>query len=159
MSELSIESINPIKNIRNSCSTNYSTIEVLIKLIELIKNKEWDRAKTLWILCINSMKPNSEWQFSTFGSKYEFFVKHLLPFQEIIFECGSCKFACAKPRNEFTIMKNFDKPCSLSFDLFEKCKKCEKLTEARFSRKPFILFVSPLENQRILKETEKISIC
>ena len=32
-------------------------------MIDLISDNQWDRVKTLWILDLNGMKPNDEWQF------------------------------------------------------------------------------------------------
>ena len=52
------------KRIRyNDCSRNNNTIRALLRIIDLISDNQWDRVKTLWILDVNGMKPNDEWQF------------------------------------------------------------------------------------------------
>ena len=43
----------------NDVSRNNNTIQ----MIDLISDNQWDRVKTLWILDLNGMKPNDEWQF------------------------------------------------------------------------------------------------
>ena len=78
----------------------------MLRIIDLISDNQWDRVKTLWILDVNGMKPNDEWQFSTFGSEYVYLIRHFLPFQEVFFFCTKCKIEVRRPLQEFYLAKD-----------------------------------------------------
>ena len=158
ISNISKEAHIIIKTTRdNPMSYNHAAnINILSKIINLINDNEWDRVRTLWILCVNSMKPND--QFSTFGSEYEHFIKRLLPFQEIVFFCDQCEINVTKPRNEFTLKKNDHGLWTLSLSASEICSKCKNVVVCKFIYKPFCLFVSPHENQKTAKDDDKLSL-
>jgi hypothetical protein len=65
-------------------------ISSLIKIISLIDNFEWDRARTIWTLDINKMVLDEYCRFNAFGTEFEYFVKHMREFQKykILCECG-----------------------------------------------------------------------
>jgi hypothetical protein len=111
------------------------------KITQLIKNYEWNRAKTLWILLILQLKPDNL-RFSLFGSEYKFFAQYFLPFQEIIFKCSCCKQEVSRFINELFFVK--DSNGKLSIDqAAEFCLLCNKFVTGRFNLDPFFIIISP----------------
>ena len=104
------------------------------------------------------MKPNDEWQFSTFGSEYEYLIRHILPFQEVFFLCTKCQIDVSRSKNEFFLDKDDKGQCDLQINLFENCSKCKAYVRAKFRIKPFCLFATPLRNQKNIPDIDKISI-
>ncbi|CAF1002784.1 unnamed protein product, partial [Brachionus calyciflorus] len=90
------------KSLKNTC-----TIDLDYEIIELIEEKKYNRAKTIWITKICNLKTVNN-SYSTFGTEHEFTLKYLNQFQTIDIalekdksnnviillgkrECGGCK--------------------------------------------------------------------
>ena len=95
---------------------------------------------------------------STFGSEYEYLIRHILPFQEVFFLCTTCRIDVSRSKNEFFLDKDDKGQCVLKINLFENCSKCKAYVRAKFRIKPFCLFATPLRNQKNIPDIDKISI-
>ncbi len=78
--------------LRSIYFSNQTFISQINQIIEFIFNKEWDKAKSIWILEVLELQPKRK-RFSTFGDENDFFISFNKHFQRINYICTnhSCK--------------------------------------------------------------------
>ena len=74
--------------------------EQLIKIIDLINKREWNSAKTIWVLDVINLQMDPKGFFSTFGNEYEYFVQHIRPLQSYdhFYRCDFCEINYLKKK-------------------------------------------------------------
>ena len=110
------------------------------KLIRLIDNEEWDRAKTIWILKYMRLSTHEINEFTVYGGVYDSFIKHLSSLQQHVFLCD-CEPLIERRITDLSFFL-FDGQLSFSFhDNF--CGKClsEFNSMRYFKTTPLWLFI------------------
>ncbi len=90
---ISVENNSRINSLfRSIYFSNQTYISPINQIIEFLLNKEWDKAKSIWILEVLELQPKRK-RFSTFGEENEFFISFIKHFQTINYICTnhSCK--------------------------------------------------------------------
>jgi hypothetical protein len=108
------------------------------KIVNLIQDDEWNRAKTIWILTNNIIRSSSDWTFSTFGTEFNFFVKFIISTQEHKITCNNfnCKNATQSFSNKELQFIKKNNYCNLNV-----CDLCN----IHLMNNPFCLFIECLK--------------
>ena len=69
----------------------------LLSIIDLINEKKWDEAKSVWVFDVLKLNKNVEGNYSTWGSEYDNFVKYVICLQEHTLKFSCC---CTKISNK-----------------------------------------------------------
>ena len=112
---------------------------VLNKIVELIEENHWNRAKTLWIIS-NSIKPVNDFTYSLFGSQVDYFVKHMMKHQKHKLICvneNCLKFNSSTELSTLLLKKKHNK----KFMLERACSSCGLLCNIKFLKKTFGVFM------------------
>ena len=112
------------------------------KIISLIENHEWNRARTLWILCILEIKPEN-WIFSLFGFQDEYFINFISYFQELVFYYPTCQ--SSNSLKDLFFKKNENDIAYIYTKLEETCSICNRIIKCKFKYDPFCVFVGLLD--------------
>ena len=163
-SRLSVNTMQVINNNRHHRIARY-----ILKLIALIDQEEWNRAKTVWLLAIANLQETEDFTFSAFGDQHNiysrhvdfkleenylilnkfylgifyrlFFSKrHLAEFQRISYSCDICDTNRILHKSDFFFRKIGDQ-CYLT-SIF--CSVCETQFKLSFDAEPFYLIVDSL---------------
>ena len=125
------------------------------RIVDLIENKEWNRARTLWILSILERKP-VHWKFSLFGNQMDFFVNYFLPLQE--FYCVACEVNLNFSTTEYFFKKDKENRVFIYSRLEESCQSCGMPIKGSFKLKPFCVFFSILDNLHLTEIPSSVEI-
>lgn len=121
-------------------------ISGLIKIISLIDNFEWDRARTIWALHVNKIVIDEYCRFNAFGTEFEYFVKHMREFQKykIVCECGKELYNLGDLQ-----FKKIEEKCIGNWEEERFCNVCQTSNaKLSFENQPFGLFIEPLHSRR-----------
>jgi hypothetical protein len=135
-----------------------STIaSALSEIIYNIESKNWNVAKSLWLLKIaNVLNPNSKQTISTFGSEYEHFIRYIVPFQrfELHIECsiGCINHNKTRLLTDLFFIKD-NKKTQLSILQKSACAVCQcaKKETIKFLHDPPLLFIQTKVEDNICK--------
>ena len=127
------------------------------KIVNLIENKEWNRARTLWILSILERTP-VDWKFSLFGNQMDCFVNYFLPLQELGFYCVACKLHTNYSTTEYFFKKDKENRVFIYSRLEESCHSCGMSIKGRFKLQPFCVFFSILDNLHLTEIPSSVEI-
>ena len=127
---LAMWSASKLSPIINEYLLNNSKSQVICKLIKLIDDKQWNKAKTLWffeILGIENLNIKPRSTVCSFGSEYQFFSKYVQFLQEfsMIEICDKCNYDCS-PRvkqNHLILREHFNK-LVLNIQTKSLCPSC-----------------------------------
>ncbi len=104
-------------------------------------NKEWDKAKSIWILEVLQLQPKRK-RFSSFGDENEFFISFINHFQRINYICAnhSCKrLFYSYDELYFDFDKNMN--IELNINVEKECSFCACFNNIKiFENKPCWLF-------------------
>ena len=111
---------------------------LLSAIIKCIDMKDWNLAKSIWILKFLEYSPVNG-VFNTYGDEFTTFYSRLICFQTIIYTCKNCKSSKRKIFNH-TIRKNDDN--SIEYSILKPliCKHCQQARNGSFENNPFWLF-------------------
>lgn len=124
---------------------NNKTLEIVERIITLIDQLQWDRAKTIWILEMLKIQPDSESNtFSLFGSEYESIIKHFTQFQKVSYICLNCKKSARFPHRDFSFSKNEQNRCDHNISMEKKCNYCVLTINPKFENPPPFIFFETL---------------
>lgn len=103
-------------------------------IINAIELNNRNNAKSICVLDICKIEPQTTrnttvLEISTFGSQYEFLLKHLLQLQkyELVTECNYCKEKSTKSLKSLSFFQMDDAEIKLDIMKKENCTKCKNL--------------------------------
>jgi hypothetical protein len=124
--------------------------DVLIAIINLIDNEQWNEAKSMWIIKVLNMRLNEKESVSTYGSEYDMFISRVVGFQ--MYQLNkNCK--CKRKKYKMGSLYFARNSEEVTISLFEnECRECgsEDFKEYVFTSTPAFLIVENLFNIPIM---------
>ena len=135
--------------------TNYSQIlltgnrnqhlcQKIEQIVNLILIKNWNKAKSIWILEILKLEPKRR-IFSTFGDEDTFFISHIKTMQRLNHYCKTCD-EVFYTNDEIYIHAGINNNIIFNFNEIRKCNicGCEQNVDKLFEETPCWLFIQNL---------------
>ena len=117
----------------------------LKKIINLIDEEFWDRAKTIWILLICKLKRSEDLSFDLYSSEYGSFIKYMRLYQEIQYFCNKCCKNVILNKKDLNMTKE-NGVVFIDASLPELCEYCNQWIDLSFLNKPISLFIESKPN-------------
>jgi len=98
---------------------NQNLCQKIEQIVNLILIKNWNKAKSIWILEILKLEPKRR-VFSTFGDEDTFFISHIKTMQRLNHYCKTC----GEVFYEIYIHADINNNIIFNFNEIRKCNIC-----------------------------------
>lgn len=129
-------------------NNNLNLTKKLVKIIEFIDSKNWNRVKSIWAIDVCNFKPTRR-VFNFFGCEFDIFLKFLCPLQEyeIFCENNQCELnnIIIDKKNQFYFKIDLNNNVLMSFQ--QNCSACgSNLKNKLIQTSPWLFVQNACEN-------------
>ena len=137
--------INILEEHRNSQN---QLITIINEIIYLIGSRQWNRAKSLWIIDVCRLRPDAKNEFDCYGNEYRLFVHYVRCLQEFKYYCSNKKCFQFNVSIEWATEIFFKRHQDNSVRyLTLKCHHCSEILLIRFTFTPPWLLIETEYNE------------
>jgi hypothetical protein len=142
-------------DILNEIKENIDLNNVLVKVISLVDNFEWNRAKSIWLLVICHLNPNENLKFCTFNTEYESMVGFFIENQRYQFFCFKCSKEVGLNSTQIFLYKIVN-DVFINAGFKDICEECLSVPNVRFLKKAYCLFIETFTEENVEMITIKV---